>query len=793
MKISEKWLREWVDPEITTDQLADQLTMAGLEVEFIVRVKADFSGVVVAEIISVEPHPESGNLKLCRVNTGDKTTNNVVTGADNVREGMRVALARTGARLPNNNVIEKIDIRNISSCGMLCSAVELGLADEADGLLELPDNLFPGKDLCEFISARDAVFEISLTPNRGDCLSVHGIAREVAVLNRCDLNGPEIPAVKATISSERKIRLDAAHACPHYVGRKIEGININRVIPLWMVERLYRAGLRTINPVVDITNYVMLELGQPMHAFDDNILRGGIHIRYARENEYLLLLDNQQVKLSGADLVIADDRQALAMAGIMGGADSAVNDKTRKIFLESACFDPRTISDQSRRYNLHTDSSHRFERGVDYTLQRIAIERATQLILEICGGEAGPVIEKSVRKHIPVRNRVELYQSEIRRLLGIELSDAEITRILQALGMQVKQKKNKWSVLPPAFRYDIEIEADLIEEIARIHGYDSIPEQHPMGDMVFHANHFQHNLVQKICTVLINRGYQEAITYSFVDKTLQDMVNPGSTDVELSNPIAADMSSMRTSLWPGLIRSLQFNINRQQQHVRLFETGLIFNVEEGKILQKPAIGGLIYGKLLNKQWDSNDTYSDYYDIKRDVEEILARNRIAVAELIFRKSRHAALHPGRSSEIRYKNQLIGYIGALHPVIQRALELANEIYVFELYVERISIQKATKFQKISKFPAVKRDLAIVVDENVAFDQVLNCIRETAPDSLVNLQLFDVYRGEGIDLGKKSLAFDLTFQGSSSTLTDEEVDITMGKILSRLKSELGGVLRE
>ena len=793
MKISEKWLRELVNPEITTDQLADQLTMAGLEVEHFTRVTTDFSGVVVAEIIKVMPHPVSDNLKLCRVESGAKIPIDVVSGASNVREGMRVALANVGAKLPNGKIIKKADVRGTTSFGMLCSAVEIGLADEADGVLEMPDNLAPGRDLSELISAGDAILEISLTPNRGDCLSVHGIAREVAVLNRCQLKAPEITPVKAKFSTGRKLKLDAPQACPHYVGRKIQGIDVTRVVPLWLVERLHRSGLRTIHPVVDITNYVMLELGQPMHAFDDDNLHGCIHVRYAEPDECLLLLDNQQLRLTGMDLVIADDRQAQALAGVMGGCESAVYDKTSTIFLESAYFDPRTISDQSRRYNLHTDSSHRFERGVDYTLQRMAIERATQLVLEICGGEAGPVIEKSVAKYFPARKKIDFNYPDIRRLLGIELTNDETAGILKSLGMQVQQKKDRWSVTPPAHRFDIEIGADVIEEIARIHGYDHIPEHPPRAEMIFHGKHSLHDLNRKICTILVNRGFQEAITYSFVDQSLQELVNPGVIDVRLSNPISADMSSMRTSLWPGLIRALQFNIYRQQQHVRLFETGLIFKLEGGKILQTPAIAGLSYGNLLYKQWDNEDVNSDYYDIKRDVEEILARNRIAIEGVRFRKTQHPALHPGQSAEIILENQLIGFIGALHPAIQQSLEVVNDINVFELYIDRISTQKAAKFQKISKFPAVKRDLAIVVDENIAFDQILNCIRQTAPDSLINLQLFDVYRGEGIDLGKKSLAFDLTFQGSSSTLTDEEVDITMGKILSRLKSEVGGVLRE
>jgi phenylalanyl-tRNA synthetase beta chain len=793
MKISIQWLREWVDPSVDNQILADQLTMAGHEVESIIPVAADFSGVISAEVQNIKVHPDSSSLKHCKVNAGDDGVLDIICGANNVRKGMRVALAKVGARLANNVIIEETNIRGMSSCGMLCSVVELGLAEEAEGLLELPDNLPVGQDLREFISAIDEIFDISLTPNRGDCFSVNGIAREIAVLNKCTLEIPKIKAVNATISSERKVRLDAAQACPHYVGRKIQGIDVNRAVPLWLVERLHRSGLRTINPVVDITNYVMLELGQPMHAFDDDILHGCIHVRYAKHDEHLLLLDGQKISLNETDLVIADDRQVLAMAGVMGGITSAVSGKSGTIFLESAYFDPWAVSDQARRYGLHTDSSHRFERGVDYMLQRTAIERATQLILESCGGDAGPVIEESSAKYMPARKEIVLQHTEITRLLGVEVSNEDVNGILLSLGMQVKQGKQGWSVTPPSYRFDIEIKADLVEEIARIYGYDHIPEQRPQAEMLFHERHSLHDAMRKACTVLVDRGYQEAITYSFVDKSLQDLLNPDVDGLQLSNPIAADMSVLRTSLWPGLIRALQFNINRQQQRVRLFETGLIFKQESREILQTPAIGGLIYGNIFNNQWDSKDIKSDYFDIKGDVEEILSRNRIPVTEAIFRKTSHRALHPGQSAEIIFENQIVGFLGALHPAVQQLLGLVHSIYIFELYFECISQRKTAKFRKLSKFPVVKRDLAVVVDENITADQVLNCIRQIAPDSLINLQLFDVYRGEGIDLGKKSLALDLTFQRSSSTLTDEEVDTTLGEILSRLNSKLGGALRE
>ena len=793
MKISEQWLREWIDPPVDIDQLAEQLTMAGLEVESVEKFSVAFSGVIVAKVKSVSEHPDSKKLHICQVEAGKKETFQIVCGANNVKAGMLVALAKNGASLPGNNSIRTTEVRGVKSNGMLCSSAELGLTEEAEGILELPPDLKPGQDLKKIITRKDNVLEISLTPNRGDCLSVIGIAREIAVLNRLKFKNPTIKAIKNTHGKKRKVVLNAPGACSHYVGRIIRGINNNCIAPLWLTERLQRSGIRSINPVVDVTNYVMLELGQPMHAFDENKLEGSIHVRYARNGEKLSLLDERLCELNDKVLVIADDINVLAMAGIMGGLDSAVSEQSTDIFLESAYFDPVAISGQARNYGIHTESSHRFERGVDYTLQKPAIERATQLIMDICGGKAGPVIEATAKNRMPVRAKISLHDNEIERLLGLSIPSSTVTTILKALGMQVVRKPGNRDVIPPTHRFDLSIEADLIEELARVYGYNNIPAHSLYAVQGFHSSQQDTSFLRTIRSLLVNRGYQEAITYSFVDKKLQDILTPDRKDIELANPIAADQSVMRTSMWPGLLQALLYNLHRQQSRVRLFETGLIYQRVKGKIRQEPAVGGVIYGNNYIKQWDREDYLCDYFDIKSDIEEILASGRCDSQAIEFRQIEYNALHPGQSAEIFYNNQKVGMVGALHPAIQLELEIPQQVYLFELYIRGLSKKIAPKYQKISKFPIVNRDIAILVDEGVTLANIMDCIRKSAPDTLINLELFDVYRGEGIDLGKKSLALGLTFQGSSSTLTDEEVEATMGEILASLKNGLGGVLRE
>ena len=792
MKITEHWLREWVDPPLDVRQLAEQLTMAGLEVEAVEKCTLDFSGVIVARIKSVSAHPDADKLHVCVVECGNEKIT-VVSAAGNLKSGMHVPCAGIGAQLSGGKKIISTRIKGIESAGMLCSAHDLGLAEASTGVLELPQDARPGTDLAALIATDDSILDIAITPNRGDCLSIAGIARELAVLNNCQLRAPEIPAITAVSNAQRRVRLDAPEACPHYVGRIIQDVDAAHPAPLWLTTRLQRCGIRSINVIVDITNYVMLELGQPLHAFANEYLQGAIHVRHATEGESLLLLDGKECRLDKNVLVIADEQQVLAMAGVMGGLHSAVTAQSRSIFLESAWFTPQAIIGQARRYGFITDSAYRFERGVDFTLQRKALERATRLICDICGGKPGPISEESAPAFLPVLKQIRLHVMDIKRFLGLSLESGKVTKILRALGMQVVDRAEDWLVVPPAYRSDISITADLCEEIARIHGYDRIPEHAPQISMQFHAVQDLSSQVENISSVLVPRGYQEAITYSFVDHKLQELINPDVTCLKLANPISSELSVMRTSLWPGLLQALQYNVKRQQERVRLFETGLVFYRMDGDIQQIPMLGGILYGNRYEKQWDENDTTCDYFDIKGDVEAILQTGGIDLHCVFFKKTRHHALHPGLSAEIFYADQVIGMVGALHPALQLALELPMQAYLFELQVNRCYQQLTPKYKKLSKYPVVKRDLAIVVSDTLPVESVVRCIMETVPGMLVNLELFDVYQGEGIDLGKKSLAFGLTFQRTSSTLTDEEVEDCMGKILSRLLKELGGIIRE
>ena len=791
MKFSEQWLREWVNPPVDTGTLADQLTMTGLEVEGIEPCCADFSDVVVARIVSVVDHPNAERLKVCQVDCGEKQLLAIVCGAGNVRPGMKAPLARIGARLPDNTVISATKLKGVPSGGMLCSARELGLGEEADGLLVLPDSAEVGTDIHDCLFLHDRIIELGLTPNRGDCLSIAGVAREVAVINQCDLTEPVIPAIEPTTGQSKSVHLAAPKACPRYVGRVITDVDVTVPTPLWMTEKLRRSGVRSINAVVDITNFVMLELGQPMHAFDNQKLNGTITVRFASGNEKLRLLDESECELNEETLVIADDRAALAMAGIMGGLESAVTAESRDIFLESAFFTPGAIISRARYYGLHTDSSHRFERGVDPAIQRRAMERATGLILDICGGAAGAVTEGSEESCLPGTKTVLLRRHQIRRVLGIDVPDAVVTGMLQRMDMVVSPVGQGWEVIPPSRRFDIEIETDLIEEIARIYGYDVMPTHLPRTHLKMHRSGANGQRLRKLRNLLVNRGYQEAITYSFVDPDLQKELAPGQQVMTLSNPIAPELSVMRTSLWPGLVKALQYNLKRQQQRVRLFETGLVFKLD-GMLNQVPAIGGIIYGNNFPNQFDIPYSSCNLYDMKADTEALFQ----ALGEqsaLSFRAASHTALHPGQSAAVYIKDQLAGVFGALHPRLLLRLDLPENVYVFEFYVEILSREGVPKYKRLSKFPSIRRDIAIVVANDIPVAEISRCIHDIAPDELINLELFDVYHGEGIEKGKKSLAFSLTFQRSSSTLIDGEVEAIMSRILEGLDHEFGGKLRE
>lgn len=792
MKFSEQWLREWVNPEVATRELAHQLTMAGLEVDAVEPVAAQFDKVVVGEVLSVEPHPDADRLRVCKVNVGSETLS-IVCGAPNVAAGQKVPTALVGAQLPNGLKIKKSKLRGVESCGMLCSAVELGMAESSDGLMLLPGDAAAGADVRQLLQLNDSTIEIGLTPNRGDCLSIAGIAREAGVVNQAAVTGPGIAEVVPGHDETFPVRLVAAESCPRYLGRVIKGVNPQAQTPLWMQERLRRSDVRSISPVVDVTNYVMLELGQPMHAFDLAMLAGGIEVRYAAEGERLTLLDGQEVTLQANTLVIADQNAPLAMAGVMGGEPSSVTGGTVDLFLESAFFNPDAIIGKARQYGLHTDSSHRFERGVDFELPTRAMQRATQLLLEIVGGQAGPVIEAVERDKLPQRRPITLRLARIKRLLGIELAAVQVTELLTRLGMTVMEQGDSWQVTPPSFRFDLAIEADLIEEVGRVYGYDELPTEAPRMALTVQLPRETQVGLERVRTLLVDRGYQEAITYSFVDEALQRLVTPDEVGIALANPISADMAVMRTSLWSGLLQALKYNQNRQQERVRLFEHGVKFSRRNGDIAEKGVVAGVVAGKLLPEQWSAKAVPADFFDVKVDMEGLLGLTG-RTADYIFEAEGHPALHPGQSAAIKRTNGVpIGWIGKLHPKLEKELDFNGSVYLFEVSEEVFSDARKPEFVELSRFPSVRRDLAIVVEQTVSARQVSDCVAGVSGEYLAKLQLFDVYCGEGIESGRKSLALGLTFQDRSRTLKDEDVEALVSKILEKLNQELHATLRE
>ncbi len=793
MKFSEQWLREWVNPDISTADLTTQLTMAGLEVDGVEPVAPFFSDVVVGEVVSVDPHPAADRLRVCQVNVGGVESLGIVCGAANVAVGVRAPVALVGAKLPDGTHVEKSKLRGVSSEGMLCSAKELGLTENAEGLLLLPGDARPGQDVREYLALSDVSIELGLTPNRGDCLSVLGVARETAVINRCGLRGPALPAVAALVSDQFAADIISPRACPRYLGRVMRDVNPDARAPLWMRERLRRSGLRSINAVVDITNYVLLELGQPMHAFDLDKLSGGIRVRMAKNGESLVLLDGQEIVLDDSTLIIADHAAPVAMAGIMGGAATAVGEGTRHLFLESAFFAPAAMAGRARHYGLHTDSSQRFERGVDPELQRRAMERATALLLEIAGGKPGPIIEAHSIEHVPALPAISLRSERLRRLIGAEIAHAEVMDILQRLGMKVVEETAGWRVTPPSFRFDIRIEADLIEEIVRIHGYGRLPSNRPSVRMMMPRRSETKIGTTRIRQCLIERGYQEAITYSFVDPRLQAALDPDNVPFALANPISADMAVMRTCLWPGLMQAVLYNQNRQQGRIRLFEIGTRFRPEGDQIREEMVVSAIVVGSNEPEQWGLAKREADFYDVKGDVEALLAKTG-RPRDYAFRAATHKALHPGQTAVIdALHGRTAGVMGALHPQVLKKLNYNMLPVVFELILEEISEAVLPRFREASKYPALRRDIAVIVDSAITGAALRQDIAATSGELLRELQLFDVYTGKGIDSNKKSIALGLTLQDSSRTLTDGDVDLVIERVLASLREKFGATLRD
>lgn len=786
MKFSEKWLREWVNPAIDTQTLADQLTMAGLEVDALDPVAGEFSGVVVAEILSAEPHPDAQKLQVCKVNDGQQTLQ-IVCGAANARPGIKVPCARVGAVLPGDFKIKKAKLRGVESFGMLCAEQELGMAESSDGLMELAADAPVGTDIRNYLELDDNLIELGLTPNRADCLSLRGIARETAVLNKLSFEEPLQPAVAATSDASFPVRIEAAEDCPRYVGRVITSVDVSQPSPLWLQEKLRRSGLRSIDAVVDITNFVLLELGQPMHAFDLDKLQGGVVVRKAAAGEKLTLLDEQEVELREDSLVIADEGQPLALAGIMGGLGSSVTGQTRNLFLEAAFFAPDKIAGRARSYGLHTDSSHRFERGVDPQLAERAIERATQLILEICGGEAGPCNTLEAAQ-LAAPQAISLRAERIEKILGMSLSEEEVVSIISGLGLSISKAPEGWAVNPPSWRFDIAIEEDLLEELARIYGYNRLPVTPLNADMEIVARPENQRPQNRIRRQLVARGFQEAVTYSFIDPALHALISERGAGIELINPISADMAIMRDSLLPGLLKTAEYNSKRQQPRLRLFEVGLRFE-GKGDGEQIPTVAALISGRREPENWSESGELVDFFDLKGELEALLALSPNTVR---FEAGSHKALHPGQTADIVVADRKVGWLGALHPAIQGQLDLPNPVYVFEVDLDVLTETKVPRFEPLSKFPEVRRDIAVIVPQTISAQAVIDVVEKAAGELLYNLRLFDIYQGKGIDPERKSLALGLTFRDSSRTLNEEEVSESVAAVIAALQQDLGATLR-
>ncbi len=792
MKFSEAWLREWVNPSVATLELADQLSMAGLEVDAVESVAAAFNGVVVGEVLSREPHPDADKLSVCSVNVGGSEPLQIVCGAANVAAGMRVPVATVGAVLPGDFKIKKAKLRGVESSGMICSASELGLAESSDGIMPLPVDAPIGDDFRQYLKLEDSAIDVDLTPDRGDCLGMAGIAREVGVINRCAVTPPDMQPVAPAIDERFEVDLEADAACPRYLCRVVRDVDVSVQTPLWMRERLRRSGIRSLGPVVDVTNYVLLELGQPMHGFDLERISRKIRVRMARGGEKLTLIGGQEIELDAETLVIADAEQPLALAGIMGGEASAVSNDTRHILLESAFFAPTAISGKARSYGLHTDSSHRFERGVDPLLQAKAMERATALLIEIAGGRPGPVVEVVNEEHIERRPLIELRAERVNKVLGIEIDAEEVSDILERLEMETNRTQQGWQVRAPSCRFDISIEEDLIEEIGRIYGYSRIPAHRGRSAMTMHDRPEADFDLGRARLLLVGRDYQEVITYSFVSPEIEALIDPQKSGIPLANPISADMSVMRTSTWPGLLQTARYNQSRQQQRVRIFETGLCFFREGDEIRQEPLLGGLVSGESFTEQWASEGRRADFYDVKADVEAVLSLTGWG-EDVSFTPVEHPALHPGQSASISLSGESVGMIGMLHPEIEKRLDLNGPTFVFEIKLEKVAQGRLPAFDTLSKYPSIRRDIAIVVDKSVTFESVRNLIRDESGKIITDIILFDVYTGENIDSGRKSLALGLILQEKSHTLTDKEVENVVARVLNRLDGDLGAKLRE
>ncbi|MBE8167143.1 MAG: phenylalanine--tRNA ligase subunit beta [Shewanella sp.] len=795
MKFSESWLREWVNPSINRQELSDQLTMAGLEVDAVDPVAKEFSGVVVGHVVECGQHPDADKLQVTKIDVGAEELLDIVCGAPNCRQGIKVAVAVVGAVLPGDFKIKKAKLRGQPSFGMLCSYSELGIDVESDGIMELPSDASVGTDIRKLLQLDDAIIDVDLTANRADCLGIVGLAREVAVLNRMNVVEPSWTAVEASIEDKVSIKLLEPQACPRYLSRVVKGVDVTAQTPLWMQEKLRRSGVRSIDPIVDVTNFVLLEFGQPMHAFDADKISGDIQVRFGSGEEKLTLLDGNEIIVPSDTLVIADDTGSIALAGIFGGEATGVTSETKDIVLECAFFSRLSIMGKARQLGLHTDASHRFERGVDPEIQHKVMDRASRLILDICGGQAGEIIESADLSELPKSVNLSLRRTKLNSTLGHHVSDADVVEILEKLGFDVAVNSKGWDVITRTYRFDMAIEEDLIEEVARIYGYNNIPNTAPRADLVM-SDHNESNLsLRKVRQTFVARGYQEAITYSFVDPKLQELVHPDQKTMVLPHPISSEMSVMRLSMFTGLLTTVAHNQKRQQGRVRLFETGLRFvpdDEAESGVKQQEMLGAVITGTTSDEHWSLEAKTVDFFDLKGDLESIIGLTA-ANSEFIFRPSQHNALHPGQCAEILRNDRVIGFIGTLHPNLEKPFGLNGKTIVFEVELEALLQIELPSAQAVSKFPANRRDIAVVIDETISAGNVIDSIKKVGDNQLVGVNLFDVYQGKGVEAGMKSLAIALTLQDTTRTLEEKEITEQVNSIVSVLKTEFNASLRD
>lgn len=792
MKISELWLREWVNPQISRQELASQLTMAGLEIEAIIPVAPEFSSVVVALVKETAPHPDASKLTVCVVDAGLEEPLQIVCGAQNVRAGLITALALPGASLPNNIKINETKLRGVVSQGMLCSAIELGIEMDSEGIIELPEDAPVGTSINNYLQLDDVILEISLTPNRADCLSVIGVAREVAALNQ--LSQPLLPTYKftPTFSEQHTVKIEDSLFCPRYCAQLIRGIPLNKKTPLWMLERLRRSGIRPIHPLVDIANYVMLELGQPLHAFDIDQVDGPIVVRSARENETIVLLNGQSCTLQANTKVIADNTGPLAIAGVMGAQRGSVNEETTNIWIESAYFSAPLIAGIARKYGLCTDASQRFERGVDPNLPENALARAVMLILELLGGEASNLIISEDLESIPKNPIIEFDPSKVQSLTGLNLDDTNISILLKSVGLEVNTTTKPWKVKTPSFRVDLSCSEDLVEEVARLYGYDHIPSERITAPLISGNKNTIEDLTRRLRSFWSSHGYSETINFSFVDPQVQGVLFPETPTMQLLNPISSELSQMRLSLWPGLLATFIHNIHRQQSTVKIFEAGSIFAGTGADLQERPVFAGLLAGMSDEYNWRAPTRAYDFYDLKAILLQFFTA--LGLRSIKFVAAEHPSLHPGQSAKIEYQGNMLGWMGLIHPRIADAFDWDQDVFVFEITMDSWPEHGSSQYKPISKFPKIRRDLALIVPTNLEFSEIETCIRASIkPEWLKSLLLFDVYRGPSIPKDKKSLAVALIFQDDDRTLIDDEIKAQMDGLITRLFENLSITLRE